>query len=98
MKQGRCNAVALLLVILVIALPAWAVDGTFKVTETWDVTLEYSDWGSSGYTGTKHFSGTQTGTIVITDGSYTLLDKSGVRWASPGQDLTSRTEPRVKLH
>ena len=76
--------------ILLMATPTLAVDGTFTATESWSVTLDYSNWGDS-YTGTQHFSGTQSGTIVIVDGNYTLLDRSGVAWASPGLDLKSRS-------
>jgi len=68
----------------------WALDGAFKASETWSVTLEYSDYGT-GFTGTKNFTGTQTGTIIITADQYTLLDKSGVHWSAPGEDLTSRS-------
>ena len=45
---------AALFIAAVTAIQAWAVDGTFKVTETWSVTLEYSDWAGSGFVTVQH--------------------------------------------
>lgn len=64
--------------------------GTYKVTESYTVVLEYSDW-AGGFTGTRRFTGTQTGNIVINAGKFTVIDRSGVSWALPGRDLKSRT-------
>ena len=67
-----------------------AINGTFTVTETWSVTLYYDDF-AGGFTGTRRYSGTQTGTLRITNGEYDILDRTGVQWASPGRDLKGRS-------
>jgi hypothetical protein len=68
---------------------AQTVSGTYRVTESWVVTLEYDHF--AGYTGTKHFSGKQTGTLVITDGAYKLINQTGVTISSMNASLLSRT-------
>lgn len=70
--------------------PGIAVDGTYTVTESWSATLQYSHW-ADGISTTKYYSGTQSGTLVISAGNYHLIDRSGVPWASPGRDLTKRS-------
>jgi hypothetical protein len=80
-----------LLGFLVAAACAQSVDGTYKATETWSATLTYWHFGSPPATGPRVSSGTQTGTIVITNGQYTTVDQSGVSWDSGGLDLKSRT-------
>src|ERR1051325_7811047 len=47
-------------------LTSMAIDGTFSVTEKWQVVVNG-----------KKFSGTATGTIVVTGGTFTYLDKIG---------------------
>jgi hypothetical protein len=60
-----------------IGWPAHAVDGTFTVTEEWSVTLEYDQFGNHGFTGTRQFSGRETGTLIITGDTYTLINRTG---------------------
>src|SRR5688572_1168152 len=67
------------------------LSGTYNVSESWTVTLEYRDWADSGFTGTKTFSGTHTGTIIVNNGSYALIDKIGLPWTAPGSPFTNRT-------
>jgi hypothetical protein len=75
--------------VILLPLSAAAVDGTYTVTERWTVTIEYDRF--EGFTGTKVYRGTQTGTIRVVNGRYVALDRSGVAWASPGRNLKGRS-------
>src|SRR6266568_615075 len=70
---------------------ALAIGQTFTVTETWQATLTYSNWGDQNYNGTQHFSGTQTGTIVISGNDFTMLDQTGIPHDLPAGISKSRT-------
>jgi len=72
------------------ALGLFVPSGTYHVTENWRVTLEYNEFGDNGYSGTKVFSGTQTGTLVIENGSYTLVNKTGFRFSGGDSYLLDR--------
>lgn len=75
---------ALALLSLVCTIRVLALDGTFTVTESWSATLTYTNWGGQFYAGTQHFSGTQTGAIVVSNNNYTLIDQTGVPNTPPG--------------
>jgi Immunoglobulin domain len=71
---------------------AFAIYGTFTVTESWTATLTYSQWGDQNYSGTKQFSGTQSGTIdVAAGGGFTMLDQSGIPHDPPAGAGRTRT-------
>jgi uncharacterized repeat protein (TIGR02543 family) len=80
-----------LLWVLLVVFPCHAqIDGLYNVTETWTVTLVYDDWAGS-FSGTRQYSGTTSGTISINNGSYRLIDRTGVGWDAPRRDsLLSR--------
>jgi hypothetical protein len=85
---GALAAVCLLL--LIGSAGAQGISGTYNVTESWSVTLAYSHFAGS-YTGTKYFSGNQTGTLVITEGSYTLINQTGVVVSGLDPSIMSRS-------
>jgi len=60
------------IILLGVSLPA--ADGTFTVTEKWNVTVTYS--GTAG-TGVFRSSGTEKGTVHIKNGNYTLINHTG---------------------
>jgi hypothetical protein len=94
LARARRRAVlgsTLSLIMVLWASAAGAVTGTFRVTETWSARLEYNRFGRDRFTGTRTFSGTQSGTIRIVDGRYQILDRAGIDWSSPGRDLKRRT-------
>lgn len=64
---------------LLLVEPAWALDGVFTVTEDWSVTLEYDNFAGGRFTGVKHFSGRETGTLVIHNGDYKLINRTGLQ-------------------
>ena len=77
-----------LLVRTVVAFPG--VDGTFTVTEEWSVTLEYTDFADT-FTGTKHFEGTQSGTVHVSNGQFQIIDRTGIAWSAPGQNQSLKS-------
>jgi len=52
---------------------AQVAPGNYSVTETWTVKIEYSNFGTSHFTGVKNFSGTTTGTVTVDSSSHFLL-------------------------
>ena len=52
---------------------AFALDGTFTATESWVVTLRKTSTGAR-----KTFRGTATGTLVVSDGVFSTIDKTGI--------------------
>ncbi len=80
---SRPAAWAAVFFIALLPLQAFALDGIFTVTESWSATLIYTDWGNQHYNGTKHFSGTQTGTLSVSNGVFTLIDKTGLPHTPP---------------
>jgi len=59
----------------------------YKATETYAITVQYNNFGTGNFTGTKTFHGTLTGTLAVTDGQYVPLNKSGFS-TLPGNLLT----------
>ncbi len=90
---GCLNRAAWLsLAILTLTMPAKAVvNGTFKVTENWSVTLTYKGFGPNNYSGVKHFSGQKTGTIVVANGHYLLKNATGMHLSGGTSDLMDRS-------
>ncbi|NOS70319.1 MAG: hypothetical protein HOP33_10355 [Verrucomicrobia bacterium] len=87
-----CLMLSVVLVILSTNLSyAQLLDGTYNVSESWTVTLDYSGFADPPFTGTRTFSGTQTGTIIVNNGHYALIDKIGLQWTAPGSSYTNRT-------
>ena len=80
------RAAWLSLAILTLAVPAKALDGTFKVTERWSVTVTYRSVGPTHWSGVKRFGGRQTGTLVVSDGHYLLNNASGMDLADDRYD------------
>jgi hypothetical protein len=66
------------------------LDGTFSVTESWTATLTYTGWGDQNYRGTKKFTGTQKGTIVVSGDTFTLLDQTKLAHEAPDGVSTTR--------
>lgn len=83
-------ALALLLAGGAVAV-AQQMDGTYNVTEKWTVTLQYDRFGANNFIGTKTFSGTETGQIVVNNGQYKIIDRTGIAWSYPGRDLKARS-------
>ncbi len=78
------NPVRTLLSICTAAFPfaSQALDGTYTVSETYEITVENDDPPL-----TKTFRGTLTGTLVITNNQYVLIDKTGLPISHAGLDL-----------
>ncbi len=83
--NGNTYLVSCLSVCLLVLLPnqGWAFGGTFTVTETWSATFTYSNWGGGNYSGAQTFGGTQTGSIVVSNNSFTMLNRTGFPHAPP---------------
>ncbi|HZV35221.1 MAG TPA: immunoglobulin domain-containing protein [Verrucomicrobiae bacterium] len=93
---GRTNAIVtrsvsffllLFLFLFAASVPTQAqttLNGTFTVTESWSVTYVNGSYGR-GQSVTKQ--GTETGTISINNGQYTLIDHTGI----PGGDPNNTT-------
>src|ERR1051325_8429299 len=64
MMPGGLSARLIVGLMLLTTARLCAIDGTFNVTERWEVTLIYDDFGD-GVTATRSYSGTQTGTIRV---------------------------------
>src|SRR5262245_40602984 len=68
---------------------AGAAEDTFEVVETWSVTLAYRDWGG-GFTGTRLFSGRETGRVTVRDRTYLLANRVGHHLVGVDPTLTKR--------
>jgi hypothetical protein len=75
---------AVVFILMACVFSAKAQDGTYKVSESWSVTL----YRGSANVATR-FTGTDTGTLAITNGSYAQIDRTGL--ASLGKLRTMRT-------
>src|SRR5437667_3424902 len=78
------NPVRTLLSICIVAFPfaSHALDGTYNVSETYEITVENDDPPL-----TKTFRGTLTGMLGITNNQYVLIDKTGLPISHAGLDL-----------
>lgn len=79
--MGKLAAVFIFTLLLndLAAQSAWAqiiadINGNYSVTESWSVTLQLGN--GSGIT-RKTYTGTETGTLAITNGTYTLINHVG---------------------
>jgi hypothetical protein len=63
------------------------ITGNFSVSETWTVTIAEDNSETPKFSKTYH--GTATGTLTITDGSYTLIDKTGLFGGAAGKLSTN---------
>jgi len=73
--------------LLLATAPLVAGTVKYKATETYTITVEYSNFGTGNFTGTKTFHGTLTGTLAVTDGQYVPLNKTPYS-SLPGNLLT----------
>ena len=72
------------------------VNGTFNVTENWTVIIDYKNFGPNGLTTKKTFTGTASGTVVVNNGQYDLIDKvtaaaGPIPWQQVAAHLKART-------
>ncbi len=88
-NAGPVIALALVLFTPLQARAAVAVDGTFNMVETYSVTFNYDNFANS-YTGTKTFSGRTSGKVTIQNGTYSLVNKTGLQLAGLSSGLTER--------
>ena len=51
-------------------------DGSYKVAESWSVTIAENNGQTPTFSKTYH--GTESGTLVVSNGNYTLIDKTGL--------------------
>ncbi len=73
--------------VLTVAAPSGSgLTGSFSATEHWSVTLTYSQWGDQQYSGVQTYSGTQTGTLIVQNGSFVLINQTGFPDAQIGGD------------
>jgi hypothetical protein len=77
--QSRLPAALVILFILMACAAAVYAqeDGTFKVSESWKVSV-YSPYPNPDKPQKFTRTGTETGTITVTDGGYDLINKTGV--------------------
>ena len=85
-KSIVCSLTNMLLgstcVFLACAISAQAQTGTFSVNESWSVTIAEDNGQTPTFS--KTYSGTETGTLTVNDGNYTLIDKTGLSVAVTG--------------
>ncbi|MGC9453018.1 MAG: SUMF1/EgtB/PvdO family nonheme iron enzyme [Oceanipulchritudo sp.] len=83
MKQ--LSLLATLCILSVSSILEAIVDGTYSVTESWTVRIDYDNF-AGGHSGTNTFTGSESGSIEVTGGEFRILDGSSTAGKIPAAD------------